>query len=102
MDSLTEDVRSYCTAHLTAAVVFYLHKTTSFRKFSANPLVIYFIFRSFFVSWLKSLWKRKCCGSKVAASGELRFSIEDYLERERNKEELGDFTLSEYNEKGAY
>ncbi|KAJ7377101.1 hypothetical protein OS493_030695 [Desmophyllum pertusum] len=49
--------------------------------------------------WLKSLWTRKCCGSKVAASGEIRFNLEDYLERERRKEELGDFTLSEYNEK---
>ena len=26
--------------------------------------------------------------------------VEDYVERERNKEPLGDFTLSEYNEKG--
>lgn len=49
--------------------------------------------------WLKSLWKRKCCSAKVGASGEMRFSVEDYLERERDKEELGDFTLSEYNEK---
>ena len=31
----------------------------------------------------------------------MRFSVEDYLERERDKEELGDFTLSEYNEKGT-
>lgn len=27
-------------------------------------------------------------------------SLEDYLEHERTKEPLGDFTLSEYNEKG--
>ena len=27
--------------------------------------------------------------------------VEDYVERERNKEPLGDFTLSEYNEKGT-
>ena len=51
-------------------------------------------------SWLKRLWKRKCCGNKIAASGELNFSVEDYLENERAMEPLGDFTLSEYNEKG--
>ena len=51
-------------------------------------------------SWLKSLWRKKCCNSKVAASGEIGFNVEDYLESERCKEELGDFTLSEYNEKG--
>jgi len=49
--------------------------------------------------WLKSLWRKKCCNSKVAASGEISFNVEDYLESERCKEELGDFTLSEYNEK---
>ena len=30
----------------------------------------------------------------------MRSSVEDYLENERLKEPLGDFTLSEYNEKG--
>ena len=30
----------------------------------------------------------------------MRFIVEDYLENERLKEPLGDFTLSEYNEKG--
>lgn len=51
--------------------------------------------------WLKSLWKkRKCCNSnKIGASDELRNSFEDYLENERAKTPLGDFTLSEYNEK---
>ncbi|XP_074619855.1 anoctamin-7-like [Acropora palmata] len=51
--------------------------------------------------WLKSLWKkRKCCNSnKVENGGERLKSLEDYLEHERTKEPLGDFTLSEYNEK---
>lgn len=49
--------------------------------------------------WLMSLWKRKCCSNQVSVSGEITVSVEDYLERERNKAELGDFTLSEYNEK---
>ena len=51
---------------------------------------------------MKSLWKkRKCCNSnKVENSGERLKSLEDYLEHERTKEPLGDFTLSEYNEKG--
>lgn len=30
----------------------------------------------------------------------MRSSVENYLENERLKEPLGDFTLSEYNEKG--
>ena len=30
----------------------------------------------------------------------MRSRVEDYLENERLKEPLGDFTLSEYNEKG--
>lgn len=46
------------------------------------------------------MWKRKSCRKKVGASGEIRSSVEDYLENERLKEPLGDFTLSEYNEKG--
>ena len=46
------------------------------------------------------MWKRKSCRKKVGASGEMRSSVEDYLENERLKEPLGDFTLSEYNEKG--
>lgn len=58
-------------------------------------------FICFSFSWLKSLWRRKCCSSKVGASGEITFNVEDYLESERCKEELGDFTLSEYNEKGT-
>ena len=45
------------------------------------------------------MWKRKSCRKKVGASGEIRSSV-DYLENERLKEPLGDFTLSEYNEKG--
>lgn len=49
--------------------------------------------------WLVSLWRRKCCSNRVSVSGEITVSVEDYLERERNKAELGDFTLSEYNEK---
>lgn len=48
-----------------------------------------------------SLWRRKCCSNRVSVSGEITVSVEDYLERERNKAELGDFTLSEYNEKGT-
>ena len=62
--------------------------------FNTNP----FICSSF--SWLKNLWRKKCSRSKVAASGEISLNLEDYLETERCKEELGDFTLSEYNEKG--
>ena len=46
------------------------------------------------------MWKRKSCRKKVGASGEMRSRVEDYLENERLKEPLGDFTLSEYNEKG--
>ena len=57
-----------------------------------------FICSSF--SWLKNLWRKKCGRNKVAASDEIRFNVEDYLESERCKEKLGDFTLSEYNEKG--
>ena len=63
--------------------------------FNINP----FICSSF--SWLKNLWRKKCSRSKVGASGEISFNVEDYLETERCKEELGDFTLSEYNEKGT-
>ena len=65
-------------------------------------------FNSFLFSWLKKQWRLglcRCCGSsnKVEQDPEgdgQSHVIEDYLERERNKEPLGDFTLSEYNEKG--
>lgn len=57
------------------------------------------LFSDIIKPWLKGLWKRKSCRKKVGASGEMRSSVEDYLENERLKEPLGDFTLSEYNEK---
>lgn len=44
---------------------------------------------------------RRCCSNhKVEDGGPVRRQTEDYLEYERQKERLVDFTLSEYNEKG--
>lgn len=51
--------------------------------------------------WLRKLWrKRKFCRktNKVQLPG-TAIKMNDYLERERLKPELGDFTLGEYTEK---
>lgn len=54
--------------------------------------------------WLKRMLRRGCCSccpsSKVEEGAAKKRQIEDYLDYERQKEPLGDFTLSEYNEKG--
>ena len=47
------------------------------------------------------LRRRGCCPSRKVEEGSAKqHQIEDYLDYERQKEPLGDFTLSEYNEKG--
>ena len=47
--------------------------------------------------FLKRLWrKRPCCRKKKIGTDAV---TKDYLERERLKPQLGDFTLGEYTEK---
>ena len=46
---------------------------------------------------MKKLWRRrKCCRKKKVSSTSI---TKEYLERERLKPQLGDFTLGEYTEK---
>ena len=62
-----------------------------------HMIVLYFVTR-----WLRGLWRRrKCCRAenKVNSVPEIKVSMNDYLERERLKPLLGDFTLGEYTEK---
>ena len=52
-----------------------------------------------FQRFLRKLWrKRKCCRKKQVGAEDIGF-VKDYLERERLKPQLGDFTLGEYTEK---
>ncbi len=55
-----------------------------------------------FPRWLKSLWRRRRClrrNKRKVDSDDKHISTTDYIERERHKPELGDFTLGEYTEK---
>ena len=69
---------------------------------------------SFSCRWAKRLWRTKlkpwcqrncsCCKcfqqkGTIKPQTQVEKKIEDYMERERNKPELGDFTLTEYTEK---
>ncbi|XP_013418581.1 anoctamin-7 [Lingula anatina] len=57
------------------------------------------------IPYLKQLWREKikgCCSrkeNKVSPEKDVKVTIDDYVERERQKPKLEDFTLSEYTEK---
>lgn len=50
---------------------------------------------------MKRVWRENCCrDNRVDVADEINPSFEDFLDYELHKEPVGDFTLSEYTEKG--
>lgn len=62
-----------------------------------------FILFVFCFSFIKRIWRRGCFNNKVDEADEVtNHEMEDFLTYELHKEPLGDFTLSEYTEKGIW
>ena len=58
------------------------------------------LLRDIILPWLKKLWrKRTCCRKQNKVTEEGKIQLHEYLERERLKPDVGDFTLGEYTEK---